>query len=682
MRCWVLAIVVAHAATASMAVADDDEDPGENPGEDEPLEVVTIGPERPATASGVSRDRAILSASPSRSGSDLMRTVPGVFVTQHGGEGKAHQIFFRGFDAVHGQDLAISVAGAPVNEPSNVHGQGYADLHFVIPEVVERIDALPGAFDPSQGDFAIAGSMRYQLGFDDPGVTATTTLGSFGTRRLFAAYHPADASSETFAAGELYATDGYGVGRSAERASWMGQVVVPLTRRLSGRVMTSVYAGRFDSAGPLPRADVIQGRIDRLGSYDPDQGGRSARTQLLAELRYRSDSFTASVTPYVIRRRLDLRFNFTGFVDDPERGDNTTQRHDFTALGATARFRKDLTILDARDRIGGGVSVRHDFIDQAHQPSHGQGPALVDASVDATDVGTWLELTLHPLSRVKVRGGARFDVLALSVDDRIRAERRAARGYVATPKTSIDVGIVPGLNAVAAYGQGFRSPQARSLEDGERAPFARMNGWELGLRYRDGRAVEASLAGFATLLDDDLLFNETTARNERVPGTFRLGAAANFEARPAPWFISVFGASLTRATLRESQGRLVAGDRLPFVPQVVVRSDNGARPVVARSHGRDVTAIVGLGTSFLHGRALPFGETGTDVLLIDARLGARVGEIELRADVSNLMNRAWNDGEFVYASSFDSTAPTSLVPQRHFTAGAPRTLLFSLTIHP
>ena len=91
---------------------------------------------------------------------------------------------------MHGQDLEISAGGIPVNDVSNVHGQGYADLHFLPPEIVSRVDALPGAFDPAQGDFAIAGSLRYHLGYDRPGITAKGTLGSFDSRRLFLAYRP------------------------------------------------------------------------------------------------------------------------------------------------------------------------------------------------------------------------------------------------------------------------------------------------------------------------------------------------------------------------------------------------------------------------------------------------------------------------------------------------------------
>ena len=102
---------------------------------DEPEEVVVQGTRAPRSASEITLDRPLLEAAPHRTASDLLLLVPGLTVTQHSGEGKAHQIFFRGFDAVHGQDLEIWAGGAPVNDVSNIHGQGYADLHFLMPEV-------------------------------------------------------------------------------------------------------------------------------------------------------------------------------------------------------------------------------------------------------------------------------------------------------------------------------------------------------------------------------------------------------------------------------------------------------------------------------------------------------------------------------------------------------------------
>ena len=81
-----------------------------------------------------------LEIQPVSNSQDLLRKVPGLFIGQHAGGGKAEQIFLRGFDCDHGTDINVSVDGMPVNMVSHAHGQGYADLHFVIPETVDNID--------------------------------------------------------------------------------------------------------------------------------------------------------------------------------------------------------------------------------------------------------------------------------------------------------------------------------------------------------------------------------------------------------------------------------------------------------------------------------------------------------------------------------------------------------------
>ena len=83
--------------------------------------------------------------------------VPGLFIGQHAGGGKAEQIFLRGFDIDHGTDINLSVDGMPVNMVSHAHGQGYADLHYLIPETVDRIHFGKGPYHTHHGNMATAG---------------------------------------------------------------------------------------------------------------------------------------------------------------------------------------------------------------------------------------------------------------------------------------------------------------------------------------------------------------------------------------------------------------------------------------------------------------------------------------------------------------------------------------------
>jgi len=70
---------------------------------------------------------------------EILEVVPGLVVTQHTGDGKANQYFLRGFNLDHGTDFAVSVEDIPVNMPTHAHGQGYADINFVIPELLEEV---------------------------------------------------------------------------------------------------------------------------------------------------------------------------------------------------------------------------------------------------------------------------------------------------------------------------------------------------------------------------------------------------------------------------------------------------------------------------------------------------------------------------------------------------------------
>lgn len=646
-------------------------------------EIVVTGERAPRAASAVVRDRTLLGAAPQATGSELLRTVPGVFVSQHGGQGKAHQIFFRGFDAVHGQDLEIWVAGAPVNEVSNVHGQGYADLHFVMPEIVRRIDALPGSYDPSQGDFAVAGTMRFGLGYGEPGATVRASLGSFDTRRLFLAYHPEGASPETFGAFELFETDGVGVGRAAQRASAVAQLVHPIEDDLQLRLMASSYAGQFGGAGVLRQEDVDRGVIDRFGSYHGGQGGRSTRTQLVLGLLHDDGETELEVSPYVVLRTLNLTYDYTGYLVHPEHGDTTRQHNDSTTIGTRARYRQRLGLFRADDAFELGVSARNDWIDQGHRyEDRGGRPVdtLVDARLRTTTVGAYLDAELHPVKRLLLRGGLRADVASFAVEDRLAsAPRRESQGAFVGEKLVADLALAPRLHAVASWGRGFRTPQARGVADGARVPFTRVRSAELGFRWAGG-SQRASLAGYATDLSDDVVFDETVGRNEPVPGTRRWGLAAHLETTH-DWFASGIGATITRAAFTERGGRFESGQLVPYVPQVVTRIDLAARPVLGTWSGRTIRGHFGLGMQGLFRRPLPYGELGRDALITDLRLGIRREQLELTLDVRNLLGLPWNEGEFVYASRFDPSGPASLIPVRHITAGEPRSVLLSAALH-
>ena len=118
---------------------------------------------------------------PRLSSQELLRLVPGLVIAQHAGGGKAEQIFLRGFDADHGTDVAVSVDGIPVNMVSHAHGQGYADLHYLMPEVVDAAEVRKGPYDAQDGDLATAGAVSFRTKDRVRRNEVATRAGSFGT---------------------------------------------------------------------------------------------------------------------------------------------------------------------------------------------------------------------------------------------------------------------------------------------------------------------------------------------------------------------------------------------------------------------------------------------------------------------------------------------------------------------
>jgi outer membrane cobalamin receptor len=103
-----------------------------------------------AASQGIIRAE-LLKSRPAQRHGEVLQFVPGMIVTQHSGSGKANQYFLRGLTLDHGTDFATSVNGLPVNMPTHGHGQGYSDLNFLIPELVDRIEYRKGPYFARRG---------------------------------------------------------------------------------------------------------------------------------------------------------------------------------------------------------------------------------------------------------------------------------------------------------------------------------------------------------------------------------------------------------------------------------------------------------------------------------------------------------------------------------------------------
>jgi hypothetical protein len=668
---------------------------------------------------------------PRRSAGELLTLAPGILLTNEGGEGHAQHVFLRGFDAREGHALEFSVAGVPINEVANAHGQGYADTHFLIPETVSSLRVVEGPFDPRQGDFAVAGSAEYRLGVAERGLRVSYRGGSFGSHRLLLLWAPDDAvhphlSREgTFAAVELAQSEGYGQNRFSQRAAATAQYEGRIGEDGGFTLLFMSYAARFKSPGVLRQDDYEAGRVGFFDSYDLNQGGDAQRHSLSGTIWGKAGPVALHQGAFVVLRDLRLRENFTGFVQDPQqlwqsphpqRGDLIDQNSAELTVGGRGSATLSATVRGLTQRLQVGYSARYDR-NQASQlrltsplvyPRSPIVPYRTDFDVAAAQasLGAFLDLEVHPLRWLTLRGGVRGDFFHYTLNNlcdqkeprsagapqdlpcysqdrygpRLPTARYTATGLIFQPRATLQVEPLRGFFLSGSYGRGARSLDPLYIGDGDDAPFSKIDAVEGGAllhRALGPLSLTARGAFFYTHVDRDQLFDQVEGRPTLAPGTTRLGVIGAGRLT-GPFVDAALSVTWARATFDDT-GLLV-----PYVPEVVVRADAaGFGPLPRlRLWGDPLRLSGGVGFTYVAPRPLPFSERGDAYVLLDVMLRARWKHIEVGVSIENLLDRRYRQTEFNYVSDFQQPGagyPTR-VATRHFIAGPPLTAMATVTL--
>ncbi len=657
---------------------------------------------------------------PRQNAADLLKLAPGILLTNKGGDGHAEQVFLRGFDAREGQDIEMTAAGVPINEAGNLHGNGYADLHFIIPELVEGLRVVEGPFDPRQGNFAVAGSAAYELGLTRRGLTAKYTQGSFATKRMLLTWGPTAESSRTFAGVELFDTDGFGQNRAAKRGSAMSQYEGRFGQSGTYRLGAQAYSSQFKSAGVLRADDVARGRVDFFDTYDRRQGGDSSRYSLWADLETTSGDVLLRQQVFFILRDMRLRENFTGSLLDvqtaqqnphPQRGDLLDLHVDSQTLGARGSARWKRKALGQTQELELGYLARADrsASSQNRIETATNVPYLTETDLDARlgNIGMYADANLRPLGWIGVRGGVRGDLFTYDVHDRCAQrsvrqpssanppgdasclsqqdfgryreahDRRGTSSIAIMPRASVLFGPFTGVTASVSFGKGIRSIDPVYINQDLPTPFASVEASELGVSYARGvgRDVELMVRSifFQTRVDRDLIFSETAGRATLANGTTRTGWVGAVRAT-GTFFDQAANLTLVRSSFDDTN-LLV-----PYVPDVVLRSDSSLhRELPWKLLGHPLTGALSSGITYVGRRALPFGQRSDEIFTIDGSASVAYRSYEVALVATNLLDQRYRLSEFNYTSDFGSRAQPTLVPARHFSAGSPRGIFLTLT---
>ena len=512
---------------------------------------------------------------------EILEAVPGLIVTQHSGDGKANQYFLRGFNLDHGTDFASRVDGIPVNMPTHAHGQGYSDLNFLIPELVDRVEYKKGTYYAEEGNFSAAGAadIHYRNKLDQP-LMISLAGGQDGYRRGFVATSFQVAEDTLLIGGEYGNNDGpWSLKEGYRKASGLAKYSHGDAQ--NGFAVTAMgYSGHWRSTDQIPLRAVQDESISRFGNIDPTDGGQTHRYSLSGDWWRKLDAGEIKVNAYGLDYKLDLISNFT-YATDPVHGDQFEQFDKRHVFGGQVAYDQPLALLGRDGNFKAGVQIRYDDISPVglyRTQDRVRYATVREDQVKQTSYSAYVSQDLHWTPWFRSELGLRADTFRFDVQSNLAVNSGKTNDSIVSPKLALVFGPWAKTEYFFDIGRGFHSNDARGTTitvdpaDGVTAvpkvnPLVRALGSEIGLRTAIIPKVQLAASLWTLKLDSELLFTGDGGTTEPSRATKRYGVEVG--AYYAPVEHLVVDADLAWSHARFTDFDPV-GDRVPNAVEKVV----------------------------------------------------------------------------------------------------------------
>jgi len=609
---------------------------------------------------------------------DVLRLIPGLIINQHQGGGKAEQYLIRGFDADHGTDLALFVDGVPVNLRSHAHGQGYADLHFLIPETVQAVDVFKGPYFAEYGDFATAGVVK----FVTRDVVEENTLeiggGSFNTQRYLALLSPTRDALKTLVAIEGYRNDGpFEHPNGYLRFNLFAKATTTIAEDMRLAVWGSHYRAEWHGSGEIPARAVRAGSIDRFGAVDPNEGGVTERTNVTLDYQWKvTDAQRLSFNTYVSYYTLSLFNDFTFFLNDPVNGDMINQRDRRFVAGLDAQYEIKSQPFGVPLISTAGIQYRIDTPHvvlanaiQRHQVRRVQEVAIVEQSVSP-----FVKLDLAPLDKVRFVTGARGDVFTFDVKESVNTTGERLTGTATKSRPNVKANLILGpwaeTEVFGNFGTGFHSNDARAVIANPRLEaLPTATGYEFGVKSRLLPRTELFATYWFLDLASELVFVGDAGTTEARGRSHREGLEVGAKVRLLDWL--TFTGDVTYTSKAEF---VDTGFAIPLAPLWTARADLTARLPWGLSSSLEMRHLGDRwADEFRH-------QTARGYTLLGSTTRYRYRNFEAFLTIENLTNVDWREAQFFFTSRLRGE-PARGVDDIHFTPGTPRAFFGGIALH-
>jgi outer membrane receptor protein involved in Fe transport len=675
------------------------------------LSAVSVEARQPFSAASSKAIRDFdLKIKPVRSAQDMLLLVPGLFIAQHAGGGKAEQIFMRGFDADHGTDVGISVDGMPVNMVSHGHGQGYADLHFVIPEIIDGMTVFKGPYFSQYGNFGTAGSVTFTTTDHPDHNLVKLEGGMFNTAKATAVLKiPTTGKHQSaYLAGQYYHSDGpFESPQGFNRANIYGKFHTHITPRSELGIVVGAFSSAWDASGQIPQRAIDEELITRWGAIDDMEGGITGRYNISVDYHFMEGyEHDFMVQAFVSKYDFKLYSNFTFWLNDSIDGDMIEQSDHRTIYGINTNYslRKTLGRIRSLTKVGG--SYRGDNMDVSlwKSPDRIRKSVRTDNNINEVNMAFWLEEDLVFSQLFKLQLGLRGDYFTFhSIDHLDYPEFPGnglphASGYaqstILSPKLNMVLSPASNFDLYLNMGTGFHSNDARDVIIAQRSreiiharekqgvdpaeiehellarnldpaqrdikTLPRAAGVELGTRFSLGTNILISLAGWYLHMEEELVFVGDEGSTEISGETRRKGLDAEIRMQLARWI-------WVDVDLNLSDGRYVNepvdANYIPLAPRIASQGGiNFLHPAGIEAAVR--YRYLGDRPANQDNSVVATGHFLNNIILAYKFRGFRVF-----TQLENLYNITWNEAQFDTESRlFYETVPVS---ELHFTPGNP-----------
>ena len=614
--------------------------------------------------------RLDINTNPVNSSQDILRKVPGLIIGQHAGGGKAEQIFLRGFDIDHGTDISLSVDGMPVNMVSHAHGQGYSDLHFVIPETVHEIDFGKGPYYANKGDFTTAGYVDFATKDYLKESTIAVTVGEFNSLRTLAMFNLLEDSKtqNAYLATEYIATNGpFESPQNFNRLNLFGKYVNFSSNNDKLSITLSHFTSRWDASGQIPEREVANGHISRFGAIDDTEGGTTQRTNVNFTFdKHISDNTTLKTNAFYTQYNFELYSNFTFFLEDPINGDQIKQKETRDILGVNTEIVNNTRFGNVEVTTNTGISLRHDKVNDielSHTLNRNSTLNNIQlGDIDQTTMSVYFDGQFE-LGKFKIAPALRFDYFKFMYNDKLQTNytTQAEAKSVFSPKLNFYFDAASNMQLYLKSGIGFHSNDTRVVVSTQgKNILPKAYGTDFGTIWKPLPKVIINSALWYLFLQQEFVYVGDAGIVEPSGKTKRYGLDFGFRYQLNNWIFMDTDATITHARSTEATED---ENYIPLAPSFTMAGGISVANFKGFSGG--------LRYRFIDDR--PANEDNSIVakgyFVTDFNTNYTFKNISLGLVIENVFNAKWNETQFATQSRLQNEAQP--VEEIHFTPGTP-----------